>query len=73
MEDFLEKYAREPVDFTKCKYIVAPMVDFSELPFRLMCLRYGADLCYTPMIHAGQFVQSATLRYVPALPASVLS
>lgn len=29
------------------KIIVAPMVRVSTLPFRLLCLDYGADLVYT--------------------------
>mmetsp|Transcript_45236 Transcript_45236/g.117089 ORF Transcript_45236/g.117089 Transcript_45236/m.117089 type:complete len:159 (-) Transcript_45236:597-1073(-) len=41
---------------------VAPMVRYSKLPFRLLCLEWGADACYSPMIIAESFVQSTKAR-----------
>jgi tRNA-dihydrouridine synthase 1 len=42
--------------------VVAPMVDQSDLPFRLLCRRYGANLCYTPMIHSKLVTTSKAYR-----------
>ena len=41
-----------PFDY---RYIVAPMVGASELPFRILCRKYGAQLAYTPMMSAASF------------------
>ncbi len=40
------------------KSVMAPMVAQSDLPFRRLCRDLGTDLCFTQMIHAGNFVQS---------------
>jgi len=31
-------------------FILAPLAGYTDLPFRLLCRRYGAALCYTEMI-----------------------
>lgn len=43
-------------------FVVGPMVDQSELPFRMLCRQYGATLAYTPMLHAKSFAEGAAYR-----------
>jgi tRNA-dihydrouridine synthase len=54
-KSFFEKIGRP-------KFISAPMVDHSYLPWRLMVRSSGTDLAYTQMMNAGTFARSEKIR-----------
>lgn len=44
------------------KHVLAPMVDHSELAWRMLARKYGAQVTFTPMINMKQFMKDATYR-----------
>lgn len=55
-----------PYDFWRSigspKFVVAPMVDNSDLAFRMQTRNYGATLAYTQMLNSNSFVNSKECR-----------
>ncbi|MEI6379105.1 MAG: tRNA-dihydrouridine synthase [Candidatus Falkowbacteria bacterium] len=51
-------------------YVLAPMAGITDMPFRLMCTEYGADLCYSEMasVAALQFRPQKTLAMLRSHP-----
>jgi len=39
--------------------LLAPMEDVTDLPFRLICRRYGADIVYTEFISSDGLIRDA--------------
>ncbi len=51
-------------------FVLAPLAGFSDLPFRLLCRRYGAGYCVSEMISCHGLVhgQQNTLRLLTSVP-----
>lgn len=61
-EASLSKKQKTRMTLPPHRYILAPMVGGSELPFRLLCRKYGAQLAYTPMISSERFAVDEEYR-----------
>ena len=63
LENFtLETHIKQAWDFytnklKSPKHVTAPMVDQSDLAFRMLTRKYHADLCYTPMMNSKIMIQ----------------
>ena len=51
-------------------FVLAPLAGYSDLPFRLLCRRYGAGYCVSEMIscHGLAYNQSNTLKLLKSTP-----
>ncbi|KAL7667515.1 hypothetical protein ACOME3_010672 [Neoechinorhynchus agilis] len=45
-------------------FVLAPMVEYGQLPFRLLVRRYGIGLCFTPMWHPRLFLTDESYRKI---------
>jgi tRNA-dihydrouridine synthase 1 len=44
------------------RWVLAPMVEGSDLPYRMLARRYGTQLAYAPMLNAGRFATDPKYR-----------
>ncbi len=51
-------------------FVLAPLAGYTDLPFRLLCRRYGAAYCVSEMIscHGLVYLQSNTVRMLNSIP-----
>jgi len=66
LRNLLEKYEHNHPNMSPnlktTALVSAPMVDASDLPYRLLTRRYNTNLCFTPMIHAKMFTEKPGYR-----------
>ena len=57
-QKLLKSWSSRPAITFDLRFIVAPMVNQSDPPFRTLCLKYGATCAYTEMLYSHRIVQS---------------
>ena len=46
------------IDLGECPVFLAPMEDVTDISFRLMCKRFGADMVYTEFVSSDALIRS---------------
>ena len=57
-QKLLESWSPRPSITFDHRFIVAPMINQSDPPFRTLCLKYGATCAYTEMLYSHRIVDS---------------
>ena len=57
-QKMFESWSPRPLITFDLRFIVAPMVNQSDPPFRTLCLKYGATCAYTEMLYSHRIVNS---------------
>lgn len=57
-QKLFESWSPRPLITFDLRFIVAPMVNQSDPPFRTLCLKYGATCAYTEMLYSHRIVNS---------------
>ena len=63
----------QKIDFTKTKYILAPLAGYTDLPFRSVVKKFGADLTVSEMINADALSRKneKTLKMIQKSPMEI--
>ncbi|CAE8710238.1 unnamed protein product [Polarella glacialis] len=60
LENAAYRHYREKLQ--SARYFAAPMVKQSDVAFRLLVRRWGAECCYTPMLKSSRFLKGDHLE-----------